>query len=150
MMKEPRTPGEARIDPNTGLPPALNNTAEDPNDVARSRERVIQATAVAATGGEGEIAPPPALDSGPAMRTAKLGGEDVKVRLSPVRRDAHSVKYGPESKLPKGTPVNKDGSVCEGTAQPYGIIGDIETPQGWLINRIIPMDALDTDETKVA
>lgn len=144
MASQPRVPGESpKIDPATGLPPTLNNTADDPNKVARDRERVIAATAVAATGGEGMIAPPPPLNDGPALRTATIDGKPVQVRLSPVRRDAASVKYGLESKLPKGTPVNEDGTVSEGSKQPYGVIGDIQTDEGLLVNRIIPLDALE-------
>lgn len=137
MRREPQTPGELT---------ALNNAAEDPNEVARSRERVLQATAVAATGGEGEIAPGPDIDDGPALRTATVHGEGVRVRIAPSRRDPLSAKYGPESKLAKGTHVNADGTVFEGQGQAYGVIGDYLDPQkGWLINRIIPLDSLDAD-----
>lgn len=138
MAKQPQMPGTEVT--------ALNNTNDDPNTIARDRERVTQAVAVAATGGEGSIAPPPPLDDGPAMRKATLGGKETKVRLSPVRRDPLSAQYGQESKLPKGTPVKEDGTVFEGSGQPYGVIGDIETPQGWLINRVIPLDSLTTED----
>lgn len=143
MKRDTQMPGEAKLDPKTGLPPALNNSDADPNDVARSRERVLQATAIAATGGEGEIAPAPELDTGPAMRTAKLGGENVRVQIPAVRRNPHVVKYGPESRHPNGTPVDEKGNPIEGDAQPWGIVGNIETPQGLLVNRIIPLDSLD-------
>lgn len=143
MSQQPRVPGTSpKIDPNTGLPPALNNTADDPNKVARDRERVISATAVAATGGEGEYAAPPALDDGPALRTATIDGQEVEVSLSPIRRNDHVVRYGSESKLPNGTPVNADGTVCEGTKEPFGIVGNIKTNQGWLVGRIIPLAGL--------
>jgi hypothetical protein len=147
MAQHTRVPGEEKIDPKTGLPPVLNNANEDVNEIGRKRERVLAATAMAATGGEGEIAPPPPIDDGPAERVAQFAGKDVRVRISPTRRDPMSAKFGPESKLPKGTQVNKDGTVYEGAeGQPYGVIGDIETPQGWLINRIIPLESLNTDE----
>lgn len=143
MAKTPQMPGEQKIDPATGLPPVLNNTNDDPNAVARTRERVIQATAMAATGGEGEIAPSPEIDAGPALRTAVIDGESVQVRVPPIRHNADVVKFGPESRLPKGTPVRQDGKACEGDEQPYGIVADILTPRGVLVNRVVAYDALE-------
>lgn len=148
MPRQPQMPGEQpKIDPATGLPPVLQNTEDDPNKIARDRERITQATANLATGGEGEIAPSPDIDDGPAIRTAQVNGQDVRVRISPTRRDPLSAKYGPESRLAKGTQVNEDGSVFEGTGQPYGVIGDYLDPaKGWLINRIIPLASLEQDK----
>lgn len=130
---------QARIPGETGV---LNNTNEDPNEIARKRERALRAIAQAQNEGDGDIAPPPDLDDGPAMpTTATIEGQTVRVRIPAIRRDDESRKYGPESRLPKGTPVRKDGTPCEGDEHPYGIVGDIELPgKGWLVNRVIPIE----------
>jgi len=57
------------------------------------------------------------------------------------RNSAHDV-FGPESKHPKGTQVNKEGAPVVGDEKPFGVVGDINTPQGKLVNRIIPYDAV--------
>lgn len=119
----------------------LNNAGrDDPNDVALKRERQLQATAIAATGGEGEIAPTVKADNGPAMQERTIAGKKVIVRTGSKQRDELSEKYGHESKLPDGTQVNKDGTVFEGVGKPYGTIGSILTDSGWLVGRIIPLE----------
>ena len=133
MSRPARVPGESGH---------LNNAGDDPNEVARKREKALRAVAMATTEGDGDLAPMPAIDEGPAMpKTAEIGGEKVRVRIPAIRRDGDSAKFGPESRLPKGTPVRQDGQPCEGDEEPYGVIGDIELPgKGWLVNRIIPLE----------
>jgi hypothetical protein len=138
MERTTRMPGEEAAPAKDGVT-ALNNAGrEDPNEVARKRERQVQATAMAATGGDGDIAPTVAIDDGPAIKQAVINGEVVTVRGSPARRDELSQKYGAESKLPSGTQVNRDGSVFDGSGDAFGYIGDIKTDKGWLVGRIIP------------
>lgn len=122
---------------------ALNNTGKDPNTIAREREQQLQMTAAIATGGKPDLAPTVAVDPAPSVRTAEIAGEQVRVHVGSIRRNDHVAKYGPESRLPKGTPVKRDGTPCEGDEQPYGIIGDIELPGvGRLVSRVIPFEAI--------
>jgi len=118
----------------------LNNSADDPNKVARDRERLVQAMAVAATGGEGDYAPLPDLDPGPALEDRVINGVRVRVRIPSKPRDGLAAKFGPESRHPKGTQVRQDGKACEGDEEAYGVIGDYETTEGILVNRIIPIE----------
>lgn len=122
---------------------ALNNTGKDPNTIAREREQQLQMTAAIAAGGKPDLAPTVAVDPAPSVRIADIGGQQVRVHIGTIRRNDHVAKYGPESRLPKGTPVKRDGTPCEGDEQPYGIIGDIELPGiGRLVSRVIPFDAM--------
>jgi hypothetical protein len=75
-------------------------------------------------------------------RKAVINGVEVEVEVPTVRRNSAVEQFGPESTHPRGTPVRKDGTRCEGDEQPYGVVGDINTPQGKLVNRIIPLDAV--------
>jgi hypothetical protein len=75
-------------------------------------------------------------------RKAMIGGVEVEVEVPTVRKNSAVEQFGPESRLPKGTLVRKDGTACEGDEQAFGVVGDINTPQGKLVNRIIPFDAV--------
>jgi hypothetical protein len=141
MSKLPiQVPGEQKIDPKTGLPPVLNNADMDVNEVGRQREMQVRAIAMAATGGQGELAPSPAIDTGPALQERTMAGERVVVRVPAIRHNVQVSKYGPESSFPKGTLVRRDGTPCEGNETAYGVIGDIVTNEGILVHRVIPLE----------
>jgi len=124
----------------------LNNSNDDPNKVARDREIRTRTIAAAASGGEPDLAPMPALDEGPAMREATINGVKVKVHVPTIRRSDHVMRFGVESRLPKGTLVRKDGTPTEGDEEPFGVIGDIELPDvGRLVSRVIPFDVVEPD-----
>jgi hypothetical protein len=127
----------------------LNNADDDPNQVAAEREGVLQSLARAH--GTDDIAPPPDLDAGDTEADVMLGGERVRVLVPQRRINPQVSKFGPESKLPRGTAVRKDGTPAQGSDVPYGYIGDIMTPQGRLINRVIPVAVLQkANQTKGA
>lgn len=129
---------------------ALNNTTgRTANDVGLDREAVVRAQAVADAARRGQTADlAPAADIGKpaaptsAKRKVMMNGQEVEVEVPLVRRNSAVEQFGPESKLPVGTAVNKDGTAFEGAGEPYGVIGNINTPQGKLVNRIIPLDAV--------
>lgn len=136
MSKKPvQVPGDEKAP----LITELNNANDDPNKIARDRERHLAGVAMATTGGEGDLAPPPALDAGPAISTRVIDGKRVRVSIPPVNRNPDVLRYGREQQLPAGTPVNKDGTVCAGSDEPYGVIGSVLTDKGWLVGRIIPL-----------
>lgn len=119
------------------------------NDVGVERENLVRAQAMADAARRGE-APDlaPAADIGkPAQpasikRKAVINGVEVEVEMPTVRRNSVVEQFGPESRLPKGTPVRQDGTPCEGDEKPFGVIGDINTAHGKLVNRVIPFDAV--------
>lgn len=162
-QKQARMPGEEAkpavevAEETDGAPEAtragtteLNNIAgKSANEVGTDRENVVRAMAMADAARRG-VAPDlaPAADIGkpaePASlkRKAIINGVEVEVEVPTVRRNSAVAQFGPESKHARGALVNKDGSLFEGAGEPYGVIGDINTPQGKLVNRIIPLDAV--------
>lgn len=129
---------------------ALNNIhGTTANQVGQERENLVRAQAMAdaAKRGESPDLAPPADIGKPAAPTALkrkaiINGVEVEVEVPMVRRNSVVETFGPESKHAKGTPVRKDGTPCEGDEKPYGVIGDINTAQGKLVNRVIPLDAV--------
>lgn len=146
-----RVPGEEDVQeqPRAGTTELNNIVGKTANDVGTERENVVRAQAMADAARRGQ-APDlaPAADIGaPAQpaslkRKAIINGVEVEVEVPTVRRNSAVEQFGPESKHPKGTQVRKDGTPCEGDEAPYGVIGDINTPQGKLVNRVIPLDAV--------
>lgn len=124
----------------------LNNAGDDPNEIARQRERHIRGTAMAATGGDGEIADGPEIGAGNAITTRVIDGRRVRVSIPPVSRNPDVTRYGREQTLPAGTPVTHDGKPCEGAEEPYGVIGSVMTERGWLVGRVVPL----ADESEAA
>lgn len=132
---------------------ALNNTTgRTANDVGAEREDVVRAQAMADAARRGEkpdLAPPADIGApAPAASTKReaiINGHRVLVDVPVIRKNDAVEKFGHESKLPPGTLVNKDGSAFEAsdkTPEAFGVIGHIDTPQGKLVNRIIPFDAM--------
>lgn len=128
----------------------LNNiTGSTANTVGAQREDVVRAMAVAdaARRGESPDLAPPADIGRPAepasvKREAIINGQKVMVDIPVVRKNSVVEQFGHESKLPPGTLVNKDGSAHEGAGEAFGVIGNIDTPQGKLVSRVIPFDAV--------
>jgi hypothetical protein len=159
--RKPQVPGEEAVSgqaasetddlpaPRAGTTQLNNIAGRTANDVGVDRENVVRAQAMADAARRG-VAPDlaPAADIGaPAeptstKRRAVINGQEVEVEVPAMRRNSAVEKFGPESRLPKGTQVRKDGTACEGDEQPYGVVGDINTPQGKLVNRVIPFDAV--------
>jgi hypothetical protein len=68
----------------------------------------------------------------------------VKVQVPKRRENPQVSRFGPESRLPKGSYVRTDGTPVEGDEQPYGVVGDVLVPDvGWLVNRVVPLQALE-------
>lgn len=142
MERETKMPGEDK-----GVTELNNAGREDPNEVARKRENLVRGTAAATVGEDVDLAPPVRADAEPAMREATIGGVRVKVHVPSIRKNDGLAKFGPESRLPKGTLVNSEGNPHEGTGEPYGVIGDIELPDvGRLVSRVIPFEVVDEPE----
>lgn len=130
----------------------LNNIAgRTANDVGADRENVVRSMALADAARRGEQPDlAPAADIGrPAeptsvKRKAIINGKEVMVDVPMVRKNSAVEQFGPESKLPPGTLVNKDGTEFDqkGGGEAYGVIGSIDTPQGKLVGRVIPFDAV--------
>lgn len=144
-------PGEDATDVSTKTGTTeLNNIAgKTANDVGLDRESVVRSQAIADAarrGQKADLAPAVAIggDAEPASRkrTAIINGVKVEVDVPTVRRNSAVAQFGPESTHPRGTLVNKDGSLHVGVGEAYGVIGDINTPQGKLVNRIIPLDSV--------
>ena len=146
----PRIPGDDEDMPASRAPSNLLNNAgtKTPNDVAAERENVVRAMAMAEAAKRGEspdLAPAPAIGSegpeGPTSikRKVMINGVEVETVTPVIRKNTHVAMFGPESRLPSGTPVKQDGTPCEGDEEAYGVIGDIITPQGRLVGRIIPV-----------
>lgn len=147
-----RVPGEEGdevVQPKPGTNQLNNIAGQTANDVATDREAIVRAQAMADAARRGRAADlaPPVEVAAPAepvslKRRAIINGVEVEVEVPTVRRNSAVEQFGPESKHPKGTPVRKDGTPCEGDEVPYGVIGDINTAQGKLVNRIIPLDSV--------
>lgn len=119
---------------------------DDPQAIAEQHERMARANAMAeaaAKGQEPDLAAPAVQPQAPkrAKRAKLPDGTIVDITPRPV--DPNVEKYGPESTLAKGTAVRRDGTPCVGSEQAYGVIGDIMTPQGRLISRVIPYESLE-------
>lgn len=161
MKKTPQMPGEtagaaaattedgAAEKVRSGITELNNTTGTTANQVGQQREDVVRSQAMADAAKRG-VAPDlaPAADIGkPAepvsiKRKAIINGVEVEVEVPTVRRNSAVETFGSESKHARGALVNKDGTLFEGAGEPYGVIGDINTPQGKLVNRIIPLDAV--------
>lgn len=145
-MARTRIPGDDGDIPGANQP----NDPDDPVAIADLRERQLQGAAIAEAAAEGrdaDLAPMPAGvgKGGRSKKRAKAkmpDGTIVEVDIEERAKDVNVELYGPESSLPKGTAVRKDGTRCQGSEQPYGIIGDVMTPQGRLVSRVIPYDSL--------
>lgn len=143
-----QVPGDEQDD--APIPGAAQpNDPDDPVAIADARERQLQAQAMveaAKSGQVADIAPSsvqPRDEIKPGKRRARLpNGDIVEVDITAARKDPHVDLYGPEVNVPKGTPVRKDGTPCQGTEQPHGYVGDIMTPQGRLVSRVIPYESL--------
>jgi hypothetical protein len=147
-----KIPGDGDDLPPSKAPSDLLNNAGrgTANDVGLQHERTAKALAMAAAVQRGENpdlaamaaigneegAPPTSI-----KRRMRIGGEMVDVEVPLVKKNGDVEKFGPESRLAKGTNVRKDGMPCEGDEQPFGIVGDIITPHGRLVNRVIPVEA---------
>jgi hypothetical protein len=121
---------------------ALNNTNVDPHEVARSREEFARSRALgeaASRGKVADLAPEPAMGEGRALEDAIAAGE-VRVVVPERRVNKHVELFGPESSLPRGTFVLADGTPAAKDEKPFGVIGDINTPEGKLVNRVISLD----------
>jgi hypothetical protein len=141
-------PGEDLPQSKAGTTELNNITGKTANDVGGERETVLRARAAADAANRGvaaDIAPGAAIGAasqeGPSVlkRRAMVNGVEVDVETTVRKANPHVQRFGPESRLPSGTPVRKDGTPCEGDEQPYGIIGDIILPEGRLVNRVIPV-----------
>lgn len=162
MKRSPQVPGEAKaqgngedagndVAPKKGAETtALNNIAgTTANDVGQERENLVrgQAMAAAATTGQApDLAPAADIGRPPEptsmRREAIINGKKVLVDIPIVRKNSAVEQFGVESRLPPGTLVNKDGTEFAGAGEAYGVIGHIDTPQGKLVNRIIPLDSV--------
>jgi hypothetical protein len=158
MAKSPvktQMPGEDPVEkddlptPRQGTTELNNIAGTTANDVGLDRENVVRAQALADAARRGVQADlAPAADIGkPAEPTAMkkkamIGGVMVDVEMPIQRRNSVVDQFGPESKLPPGTLVNKDGTAFDGTGDAYGVVGHIDTAQGKLVNRVIPFDAV--------
>lgn len=155
--KAPQVPGEAagQVEDGAGekardgITELNNTTGKTANDVGTDRENVVRAMAMADAAKRGvqpDLAP--AADIGkpaePASfkRKAIINGHEVEVEVPTVRRNSAVEQFGHESRHARGSLVNKDGTLFEGAGEAYGVIGDINTTQGKLVNRIIPLDAV--------
>lgn len=145
----PKSPDADDLPASRATPDVLNNAGRGTaNDVGIEHERRVQALAMADAIKRGDkpdlaalaaLSDPATQQTGPIKRTRVINGVEVEVEIPVVRRNEHVQTFGPESKLPKGTPVNKDGTAYEGGGQAYGVIGDINLPEGKLVSRIIPL-----------
>jgi len=125
----------------------LNNVRDDPNKVARDRESIVRGRAVGTIGEGADLAPPVTVGDGKALgQDATIAGQNVLVVVPKRVENPHVSKFGPESRLPRGTYVRKDGTPVQGDEKPYGIIGDVIVPNvGRLVNRVVPLEALGGD-----
>lgn len=153
----PQMPGEEapapKVDPIDKPKPGtteLNNTSgSTANSVGSDRESVVRAMAQADAARRG-VAPDmaPAVEIGaPAeptslKRKAIINGVEVEVEVPLTRRNSAVDTFGPESSYPKGTQIRADGKPCEGNDIAVGVVGDINTPQGKLVNRVLRYDAM--------
>lgn len=148
--KVPKIPGDDDALPASRAPvETLNNAGRGTaNDAGLEHERRVQGMAMAAavaSGKQPDLAAIAALGETVEVgatsikRTRIINGMEVEVEVPIHRRNDHVQRFGVESKLPKGTPVNKDGTLFEGAGEAYGVIGDINLPEGKLVNRIIPL-----------
>lgn len=139
MRRTPEMPGEEPAAETKPGVTELSNTSLDPNEIARQHERRVRTIAAIAADGEPDLAPMPAIGTERAIAERTIGGQRVRVRIPSRRVNEQVLKFGPESPLPRGTPVRADGNPCEGDEEPYGVVGDIETSEGLLVNRVIPI-----------
>lgn len=155
MKQTTKVPGEAKSEDGadeqvrSGVTALNNTTGTTANSVGQQHEALAQANAAAEAARQGvapQLAPAAAIgEPAPATSTkrkAVINGVEVMVDVPVQRKNSAVEQFGRESKHPAGTLVNEDGSVYEGSEQAYGIIGHIDTPQGKLVNRIIPFDSV--------
>lgn len=155
--KTARVPGEAADQAEdgaaeqvrTGITALNNTTGTTANDVGSQREDVVRGMAMADAARRGvqpDLAPPADIgkpaEPASLKRKAIINGHEVEVEVPTVRRNSAVEQFGHESRHARGALVNKDGTLFEGAGEPYGVIGDINTTQGKLVNRIIPLDAV--------
>ena len=144
-----QTPGDTQDDDAESIRSADQpGDPDDPASIAEQHERIAQANAMAEAAKQGktaDIAPssvaPRKLKPGKHKRVMP-NGDVVEVDINARPIDPMVEAYGPEVQAPKGTPVRKDGTPCQGNEQPYGVVGDIMTSQGRLVSRVIPYDSL--------
>lgn len=125
---------------------------DDPTEIADARERQVQAMAMAEAAASGKVADiaPSSVERKtikPGKRRARMpNGDIVEVDIAAARKDINVELYGPEVNAPKGSPVRKDGTPCQGSEQPYGYVGDIMTKEGRLVSRVIPYESLTVED----
>lgn len=145
-----QTPGDESDDADTIR--GADQGAGDPDDpaaIAEARERQLAGTAMAEAAARGETADiaPPSVKTKGKLKPGKHkrvmpNGDVVEVDINARPIDPMVEMYGPEVQAPKGTPVRKDGTPCQGNEQPFGVVGDIMTSHGRLVSRVIPYDSL--------
>jgi hypothetical protein len=127
----------------------LNNAGRgDPNAVAREREAMLRGKAISTLQNKADLAPGPELDDMEETGEIEAGGERVRFRVPKRVLNPQVDRFGGESKLPRGTWVRKDGTPCEGSETPHGVVGDIDTPQGKLVNRVIPVAVIEAARSR--
>ena len=141
---------------------ALNNTNDDPNEIAAKHEATVAAKHAADLMQKGNTdeamrvlaeaqarvaaatAEKAAPDRGVMVDDLDLSvfgddGEIERVAVPPVRRSPDVDKYGPELKFPNGTQLNANRQPCEGDEEPVYYVGNLHLKnRGILCNRAIP------------
>ena len=145
--------------PNTDVSlPALNNADADPDRVAAEREALTQSRAAAAAVERGDLAGAQkilaeaqaalsaAADPNPIVESVEVDlssfGDGVTGASVPVvRRSAVVEKFGRELPWPNGTPLDADKKPCVDGAPASYVVGNLQTPHGWVVGRAIPLQA---------
>ena len=154
--RAPVDPAAAAQEQGTDVAPKKDGTTElnniagrTANDVGADREAVVRSMAVADAARHGrtpDLAPPADIgrpvEPTSTKRKAIMNGVEVDVDVPTVRKNSAVAVFGPEVSYPKGTPIRADGKPCEGNDEAVGVVGDVNTPQGKLVNRVIKFDTL--------
>lgn len=142
MNKKVYTPGDSDDAP----PPRnkmerdgkLHNVHMTPEEIALEREDQLRAKAISSVS-RPDLAPMPNVDEGYQAAEMTVDGETVRVIIPKKVVNREAEKFGTESKLPKGTAVREDGTICTGREEPWGYVVDIKTDAGILVNRVVPV-----------
>ncbi len=159
MSRAPvQVPGEPTATPELQLS-ALNNADSNPDRVAAEREALTQSRAAAAAVERGDLngaqkilaeaqaaidavsTPRAAAGQAPTIDLSQYDGDVLSVSVPVLRTSPAALKYGRELPWPIGTPLDADKKPCADGADPVYVVGNLETRDGWLVNRAILLPA---------
>ena len=156
MSRAVQVPGEPTAPPALELS-ALNNADSNPDRVAAEREALTQSRAASAAVERGDLAgaqkilaeaqaaidavTAPRVQEGQAVGVdmSQYDGDVLSVSVPVLRTSSTALKYGRELPWPVGTPLDADKKPCVDGADPVYVVGNLETREGWLVNRAIAL-----------